>query len=240
MKRIFMTGIFAIGFVAGGWIRVVGSSDSPLPPEKIVLKSDTSDVFIRTEIFGFTERDTTIDGKNFKRVEIPEEKLQQMYNDTTIVGKPQMPYIKPLIAVPDSCEFNISVYPTDYSLYDNYLLYLIPRVVFEDTNGCIFFKEVYTYDTTFYETDTLYPDKFYEVKSDGHWRDQRVLEVFLYPIQFNPYRKKMYFYTNLDLRIEYEGNVFENTRGLGPFEDIGRQILLVPDTTILLCYVVKP
>jgi len=47
MKKIFMTGILAIGFVAGGWIRVVGTSISPIPPEKEVTKSTASEVVIR-------------------------------------------------------------------------------------------------------------------------------------------------------------------------------------------------
>jgi hypothetical protein len=132
-----------------------------------------------------------------------------------------------LIAVPDSCDFNITVYESDYTLFEDYLLYPVPRIIFEeDTFGCFGSKEVYTYDALFYGKDTLYPGKFYEVNSDGHWRDQRVLEVFLYPVQFNPGQKLMYFYTGLYLRIEYSGEVVENENGLGPFEDIGREILL--------------
>jgi hypothetical protein len=156
------------------------------------MKSDSSGVFIRTAIFGFNEQDTTVDNKDFKRIEIPEEPIDR---DTINAGKPQIPYIRLLIAVPDSCDFNITVYESDYTLFEDYL-------------------------------DTLYPDKFYEVISDGYWRDQRVLEVFLYPVQFNPGQELMYFYDGLNLRIKYSGEVVENENGLGPFEDIGREILL--------------
>jgi len=230
MKKALMLSLIIVGLLSAGWMRVVGSSDSPLPPEKMVMKSDTSEVFIRTETFGFIEEDTTIDEKNFKRIEIPEEQLQQMYDDTTIVGKPQMPYIKLLIAVPDSCEFEITAYPSDYTTFDNYLMYPVPRIVFEtdsiDTFEYLQCKEIFTYDTSFYEKDTLYPGKFYEVRGNGYWRNQRVLEIFLYPVQFNPHENAMYFYHGIDLRIEYTGEAYENTRGLGPFEDIGREILL--------------
>ena len=53
-----------------------------------------------------------------------------------------------------------------------------------------------------------------------------MLEVFLYPVQFNPQKKLMYFYHGIDLRVEYSGTVVENENGLGPFEGIGREILL--------------
>ncbi len=224
MKKVLVLCVCVIGILSAGWKRVMGSSDAPLLPEKEVMKSDTLGVFIRTAVFGFNEQDTTVDNKDFKRITIPEELIDW---DTINAGKPQIPYIRLLIAVPDSCDFNITVYESDYTLFEDYLIYPIPRIVFEtDTSGCVYSREVYTYDTTFYQKDTLYPDKFYEVNSDGHWRDQRVLEVLLYPVQFNPQQKLMYFYNGLDLRIEYSGEVFENEKGLGPFEDIGREILL--------------
>ncbi len=223
MKKVLVLCVCLIGILNADWKRVMGTSDSPLPPEKEVMKSDTLGVFIRTAVFGFNEQDTTVDNKDFKSIEIPEEPIDQ---DTINAGKPQIPYIRLLIAVPDSCGFDITVYESDYRLFENYLLYPVSSIVFEDSSGWMGSKEVYTYDASFYQKDTLYPDKFYEVISDGHWRDQRVLEVFLYPVQFNPGQELMYFYSGLDLRLEYSGEVVENENGLGPFEDIGREILL--------------
>lgn len=225
MKRLSISSILLIAMMAAdvNWVRIIGSSDSPLQPERYVIKSDDSGVLIRTTVFGFTKDDTTVDNKNFKRIKIPGEPIDQ---NTTKAGKAQIPYLKLLIAVPDSAEFEITINESEYTRFDNYLLYPIPGIVIEDTNGYFYAKEVYTYDTSFYETDTLYPGKFYEVINDGHWRDQRVLEVFLYPIQFSPNQELMYCYYGFDLRIEYSGTVAENINGLGPFEKIGREVLL--------------
>lgn len=223
MKRIIILVIIMTSVLNAGWQRVIGWSDKSLAPKKEVMKSDTAGLFIKTMVYGFNKNDTTIDNKNFQQITIPESELDR---DTTRAGKPQIPYLKLLIAVPDSCGFNITVYPADHILFDNCLLYPIPRIVFEDSGGICHFKEIYTYDTVFYQKDTLYPNKFYEIKSDGYWRDQRVLVVYLYPIQFNPARKLMYFYTGIDLKIEYTGKKFPNLNSLGPFEDIGREILL--------------
>ncbi len=223
MKKIIILVIIMTSVLNAGWQRVIGWSDKPLAPKKEVMKSDTAGLFIKTMVYGFNKNDTTIDNKNFQQITIPESELDR---DTTRAGKPQIPYLKLLIAVPDSCGFNITVYPADHILFDNCLLYPIPRIVFEDSGGICYFKEIYTYDTVFYQKDTLYPNKFYEIKSDGYWRDQRVLVVYLYPIQFNPARKLMYFYTGIDLKIEYTGKKFPNLNSLGPFEDIGREILL--------------
>ncbi len=145
MKKVLVLCVCLIGILSADWKRVMGSSDTALPPEKEVMKSDTLGVFIRTAVFGFNEQDTTVDNKDFKRIEIPEEPIDW---DTTNAGKPQIPYIRLLIAVPDSCDFNITVYESDYTLFENYLIYPIPRIVFEETSGCFCSKEVYTYDAT--------------------------------------------------------------------------------------------
>ncbi|MGB3479704.1 MAG: C25 family peptidase propeptide domain-containing protein [bacterium] len=229
MKKAVGFTVMLVGilFAAAEWTKAIGTSDEPIPPEIEVMKSDTLQVYIRNTIFGFTEEDTTLESKDFKVISIPNEEIDR---NPDHAGKPQIPYIKLLIAVPDSAEFDFIVYNTDHFLFEDYLIYPVPDIVFEvDSNAYgkwIGSKEVYTYDTAFYNADTTYPDKFYEVISDGHWRDQRILEVFIYPVQYNPKQELIYFYPELDLRIEYSGTVVKNKRGLGPFEDIGREILV--------------
>jgi hypothetical protein len=223
MKSVFMLGLLMISVLGADWQRVVGFSDAPIVPDEKVMKSDDSGLFIRVSIAGYNEQDTTVESKAFKRVDIPDEAIDR---DTLNVGKPQIPYVRLLIAVPDSCELDLSVHPCDGYAFSDNLLYPVPRIIFEDTNSCVCAKEVYAFDTLFYEKDTLYPGVFYELINDGHWRDQRVLDIVLYPVQVNPAQELMYFYTRFDCRIEYAGDPYPNANGLGPFEEIGRELLL--------------
>ncbi|MCK4233504.1 hypothetical protein KAX75_03695, partial [candidate division WOR-3 bacterium] len=76
MKKVLiicLLSLLIVGSLCADWQRIIGSSDAPIPPDKNVMKSDTSGLFIRTMVFGFTEEDTTIDEKDFKQIEIPEE-----------------------------------------------------------------------------------------------------------------------------------------------------------------------
>jgi len=226
MKELLIIIVLLNGVMAADstWVRVIGWSNVPSPPEKEILKSDTSQVFISNTIFGFMQQDTMIDNKDFKRINIPEEPVDQ---DTIRQGRAQIPYLRLLIAVPDSCGFDITVEEHDYTLFEDYLLYPVPRIVFEtDTTGGVHSREVYAYDTSFYQTDTIYPGIFYEVNEQVHWRDQGVLEVFIYPVQYNPVQELMYFYNKLNVTIGYSGEVVENEDGLGPFEEMGRRSLL--------------
>jgi len=206
------------------WVRISGRSEVPIPPTKEVIKSDSSGVLIRNVVCGFTEEDTTIDSKYFKRIYFPDE---HVLFDTSDAGKPQIPYIKLVVAIPDSCEYEISTNTGYYSRsFSNYLLYPIPEIVVEDTGNCIFVREVYSYDEQTYGTDTFYPGIIHEVNDDGYWRDQRILEISLYPIQFNPVHEIIHVYDNIDLTITYTGDVVQNENGLGPFEELGRELLL--------------
>lgn len=226
MKHVLVLSVLMVSLLSADWQRVVGSSDTPAMPDKKVMRSDSLGVYIRTTVFGFVEEDTTIDNKTFKRIEIPGELVQRAYQDTTLAGRPQIPYVRLLIAVPDSAELDIAVKTHGITQLADYFVYPMPLVVFEDTADIVYYKEIYTYDTTSYQQDALYPGKFCEINNDGHWRDQRVLEVFLYPVQYNPEKELVYLYSLLDLIITYSGTAVANENGLGPFEAIGRETLL--------------
>jgi len=223
MKKIIGALLVLTSIISAEWFRTCGSSQDPIPPQIRVTKSDTGSVQIATLLFGFTADDTLIDGKNFQHMTIPDGEVDC---DTTHAGMPQIPFIRLKIAVPDSCDFSINVECYENNTFNDFLLYPVPRIVFDDTGDLICAREVYTYDTLFYEKDTLYPNRQYDVISVGHWRDQRIMEIVLYPVQFDPNDKIIYCASRMELKINYVGPAFFNTSGLGPFEGLARDILL--------------
>ena len=125
MKKLLILIVYFIGLISadGDWVRVIGSSESPVCPKIEVIKSDSTYIWVRTTTYGFNSADTTVDNKDFKHIGIPGELVPFMHSDsdTIIVGKPQIPYIRMLIALPDSAELSIDILKTDYVLYDDYL-----------------------------------------------------------------------------------------------------------------------
>jgi len=215
--------LITISLISAEWLRMCGASPDAVPPQTQVIKSNSGSVCISTILFGFTANDTLIDGKNFRRMVIPGEEVDV---NTGHAGMPQIPFIRLKIAVPDSCDFSISANSAENNTVNDFLLYPVPNVVFDDTGGLIRTREVYTYDTIFYGKDTLYPNKQYDIISVGHWRDQRIMEIVLYPVQFDPHDKIVYFASRMELKINYVGQAFFNSNGLGPFEGLARDILL--------------
>jgi len=222
---IFSTVIACVLSADSEWVRLVGTSDVAAPPRKEVVLSATDEVQITTTVFGFTAVDTTVDGIDFKRLTIPGEPVDW---DTSNIGKPQIPFVVLTVAVPDSAGMDISIEVSDHSIFEQSVLYPVPRIEFSvsDSLGWVTAEEVYVYDAAFYQKDTVYPGKLFELVNDGHWRGQRVLTLHVYPLQFNPAQQYVHLLSDLWLSIKYTGDIVENECGLGPFEGIGKRILL--------------
>jgi len=180
-------------------------------------------VSVHSWLSGIEYTDTVVMDSSFRRLRIPGHPFDF---GTTRAGRPELPYLRILIAVPDSCSLDLEVF-SSRSLSGTGKVYPIPRRVFErDSGGYIKEVEVFTYDTTFYQMDTLYPGVLARVNQDGYLREQRVLEVFLYPIQCNPGRHEIIYHYDLSLVVRYSGKIQPCTLGLGPFEHLGRDLLL--------------
>lgn len=53
MKKILILSVCILSILGAGWKRIMGSSDAPLPPDKEVMKSNTSGV-LSEPLFGET------------------------------------------------------------------------------------------------------------------------------------------------------------------------------------------
>ena len=132
MKWLLILCIPILGMAGIDWLKVIGTSTAPVPPEVRVVESEEAYVRIMSDLYGLTTEEIEADGKTFQRIKIPDEAWSQ---ETADVGKPQIPYIRLLIAVPNTCDFDITVNPSDYYIYDDcsasggqsFCLFIVPR-----------------------------------------------------------------------------------------------------------------
>ncbi len=118
---------------------------------------------------------------------------------TSEIGKPQMPVIRKLIAIPPYSEIKVDVEKTDSRTYDGYTIYPFQRPE-SDSAG----SPPFTIDSDFYSMDAVYPES--NVKTEtGIMRDYSVALLEIYPIQYNPMKRQL-MASNLKLRISYERN----------------------------------
>ena len=61
-------------------------------------------------------------------------------------------------------------------------------------------------DPEIYNSDSLYPGKLGEIVESGYLAGNRIVTLALYPLQYRPKSKKLFFYTDLDLKLKLESS----------------------------------
>jgi hypothetical protein len=206
---------------AGSWTTFMGHDTVAVPPKLSVAEADSYFIAVQADIYGVTRADTTVDDTTYTILTVPE------YGYTTEIGKPMVPVVTALVAVPDSVEIDFSLAAYDFTTIEDILIYPVPaESIPPDTCDTCYCFEVFTKDSATYATDAFYPGTLAELGTVSHFRSQRVAEIKMYPIQFNPVDSvvKTYHYFRPELTLT--GDPVENEVGLGPFEEIGRRCLL--------------
>jgi hypothetical protein len=205
----------------------MGHDTVAVPPKLSVAESDSYFVAVQADIYGVTRADTTVDDTTYTILTVPE------YGYTTEVGKPMVPVVTALVAVPDSVDISLSLAAYDYTTMQDILIYPVPKESVACDTCCCF--EVFTKDSATYNTDAFYPGTLAELDTTSHLRSQRIAQIKMYPIQFNPVDAVVKAYHYLRPELTLSGNPVENTVGLGPFEKIGRRCLLnyKPNSTVI-------
>lgn len=191
-----------------------GSYSTVQSPSVIAVDSDSSHVALELRLNGFETTSIFEGNSTFQKITLP-----GVHEYLSEEGKPRLPVVRRLIAVPDSVTLHIALSDTSLYTLTDYPVYPVPCVSYPDT-GCLCFIESFCSDTDFYETETLYPATAFEVSQTGYMREQKIIELRIFPIRCDPSSEKLFVNTFSHINISYEGTPYFNTKGLGPFEEI--------------------
>ncbi|OYT13924.1 MAG: hypothetical protein B6I19_02615 [Bacteroidetes bacterium 4572_114] len=149
------------------------------------------------------------------------------HNKMDSVGFPELPVVSYLVAIPDCDSVALSCSPTDSLLINNWNIYPAPEMV-EDTTaqGFVYLAEKFTYDTTCYTTDALFPSSNTELVDKGAFRAQHCIRVVIYPVQFNPVGNQLKVFSDLKIKLNFtnaSGSVNEN---VGIFNEIAGNTMI--------------
>ncbi|MEW6608576.1 MAG: C25 family cysteine peptidase, partial [bacterium] len=231
-KKIIIAGINLIFFAgisqAADWVGFKEGVSSPAQPEIRVVKEDSSGITLEANVFGVNVEEKEV--KNVK-CKMGNEKFQLLsipgheWNFTQEVGKPKLPVIQVMLAIPDGVDIEFKIQNLKFKIQNSYLIYPVPKQVVKITpEGYKYVAEEFFIDEEFYEQDVWYPDdkipnsksqipnkskiqnlksKICKLASIGYIRDQRVLRLEIFPIQFNPKNMQLRVYSNLKIEINY-------------------------------------
>ncbi|KPL01845.1 MAG: hypothetical protein AMJ73_09690 [candidate division Zixibacteria bacterium SM1_73] len=117
------------------------------------------------------------------------------------VGKPDLPLKLAHLWIPNDFEVeSLIVIANSYEVLEGEYL-IIPIQPDEKTNGMAE-KTWMPPDSRTYSSDSLYPGKLGEIVESGYLAGSQIVTIALYPLQYRPKSKKLFFYTDLDLRLK--------------------------------------
>jgi hypothetical protein len=70
----------------------------------------------------------------------------------------------------------------------------------------------FTIDSDLYSTDRFYPGDIAEVHEPVIMRDVRMVQVVMYPVQYNPVKKQLKIYRDISVNLSYDGENVVNPK----------------------------
>jgi len=111
-------------------------------------------------------------------------------------------------------EAQFSILPKDYKIYP----------VQEPEPWSEHDSQNFTIDIAFYNTDVLYPERLVNVSNKGILRDYSVVQLEIFPFQYNPTTKVVRFYSDLVVELEFKEQPTKY-RESALFEDFYRSVI---------------
>ena len=123
------------------------------------------------------------------------------FGSTTDIGKPQLPIKGVLIGVPDTSKPKIEVMDSEYLTLSGYNIHPVPRPVMVDNDDNE--KRILTYEFTrdneVYNSDAFFPSTIAELGFTGFMRDQRVVQIKLFPFHSHPFSNELLHFRHMDM-----------------------------------------
>ncbi len=196
MKKILSIISLSIGVLAlplslpaagvDGQVYVVSSDDSGMVLEVTIPEPDIKEVIEDIGVF----HKVTLTG----------------YAKTSDVGRPELPVKGLVIGLPDEKLPPVKVLRTDTAVLNGYYnIYPAPAPVLVDQDDGMPPRLEYEFamDRTVYNSSGLYPPKIVETGFTGLMRDQWVMQLKVFPLQFNPAAGELLYHSRITIRVDF-------------------------------------
>lgn len=179
----------------------------PIPFE--VVDPDPQSVHVRFFDPQVRYEETVLDGRTFTAVKIPGE------GTTVRQGEPDLPRSTKLIMIGSTGNVAAVVTSSSYTIVSN--IDVSPKQPYEGEelenrlDG-----QNYAMDAEIYSADAWYPESIAVISTPATLRDVRFVSLAVAPIQYNPARRELRVYDNIEVVIENVGGIGENEIQVSP------------------------
>ncbi len=168
-----------------------------------IIEADGSGVTVELVTSRFEGDSLEVGGQRYQRISIP----TYSHGFSSEAGLPQVPVKGVLVEVPEKRDFSVAVLESEEGEHSGYHLYPAPQYQAQGgAGGSRYLAEQFTLDEGSYSADHFYPGSPVELGYSGYHRDQRVVLLRFYPIQFNPAAGTVKLHKRIRVRVSFHGS----------------------------------
>ncbi len=192
----------------------LGGVTTPAGSEPSVVETPQGNeaLGIDVHIFGVHWEQVNTKEGTFTRIDLPGA------GHATEIGRPRLPVIRKLIELPYDAEVKLEIMSAqseDVLLPTVGISYPliptqppIPKVPGAHENA------PFAFDSSFYAIDNFSPSELVELGETAYIRAHRVIQISIYPIQYNPGQATMRCYSRLNIVVKFIGGNIGKTQAL--------------------------
>ncbi len=120
------------------------------------------------------------------------------------IGQPEIPTLTTFIAIPDQAGVTVTAHYESYEIIENIDLLPVQTPMPE---GGFDTPAAFAKDIDAYSQNKFYPEVLAEAGEPVIMRDVRMVQIAMYPVQYNPVTRQLKVYRDLSVDISYEGEV---------------------------------
>ncbi|MCP4715000.1 MAG: hypothetical protein GY868_07775 [Deltaproteobacteria bacterium] len=125
-----------------------------------------------------------------------------------VIGQPGAPGVLTrgvLVEIPLGCDIEVSAVSLESKVYDHVALAPAPgKALIAGPDGEKKVVKTYHADEALYAGDTLFPGELVGTEGTGFLRDKRVVQLALFPVQYNPLGKQLTVHTRLSISVKFK------------------------------------
>ncbi|MCK4233850.1 T9SS type A sorting domain-containing protein [candidate division WOR-3 bacterium] len=194
MKYFTIPLLLLVSFCWAGWIPLNTFSSQS---EIISVLDQTNDAIeIEVSIPGFNVIKIIENGIIYERIS-----LDNYLSSSLDIGKPEIPVITENIGVPDGADLSYEIIEIETETFKGYTIYPFQEPTTDNSNTIQF-----TIDKDFYAKDIIYPTSIVKISSLKTWRDINLVNLSIYPFQYNPSKGELTVIKKMKIRINIHGN----------------------------------
>ena len=197
-----------------------------------VLESSPQHIVVELAVGVYEIETVEHAGEVFQRVRV------QGATEFEVPGAPRVPILGAMLGVPSTSNLSVRIIDANYDTRTSSRPYPSPQFSLAGDSMNAFgdgaVQELFALDESIYARDAFYPGGAVSIGTTGLMRDQPVVQVQFFPVQFNPVAGEVRLYRRIQAEVTWEADLVaaaaDRRTTSTPYENVMQSALLNYDS----------